>query len=203
MMTFDVSRETIDRLKSYEASLYEWQKKFNLVSNASLANAWERHFCDSAQLFQYLPKKTETLYDLGSGAGFPGLVLAAIAKEKTPYLKVTLIESIKKKTLYLKNAAVIMGLEVNVINDRAENVPAKPVDVITSRAMCALKELLTYAKRFSGPKTLCIFPKGRRYKEELNEAAKLWNFDVEIKPNILDGDGVILLIRNIKDKRSK
>ena len=95
--TYDVSRETIDKLKTYEASLNEWQNKFNLVSSSSLADGWNRHFLDSMQLFQYIPSNARTLYDLGSGAGFPGMVLAIMAMEKTPYLKVSLIESIGKR----------------------------------------------------------------------------------------------------------
>ena len=83
-----VSRETLERLKAYEASLHEWQKKFNLVSNASLEDAWNRHFLDSMQLFNFIPKTARSLCDFGSGAGFPGMVLAIMAKEKTPYLKV-------------------------------------------------------------------------------------------------------------------
>ena len=104
MEKYNVSRETFDCLKTYEASLNEWQQKFNLVSKNSLADAWNRHFADSAQLFDYIPKEAEVLLDFGSGAGFPGMVLAIMAKEKTPYLKVKLIESIGKKTLYLNTS---------------------------------------------------------------------------------------------------
>ena len=125
--TYDVSRETIDKLKTYEASLNEWQNKFNLVSSSSLADGWNRHFLDSMQLFQYIPSNARTLYDLGSGAGFPGMVLAIMAMEKTPYLKVSLIESIGKKTLYLKHVAELTGAKVNIYNKRIEELPAEKV----------------------------------------------------------------------------
>lgn len=159
--TYDVSRETIDKLKTYEASLNEWQNKFNLVSSSSLADGWNRHFLDSMQLFQYIPSNARTLYDLGSGAGFPGMVLAIMAMEKTPYLKVSLIESIGKKTLYLKHVAELTGTKVDIYNKRIEELPAEKVDVITSRALTALDNLLNYASRFCGSHTVCIFPKGK------------------------------------------
>ena len=165
-----VSRETLDLLKAYEASLHEWQNKFNLVSNASLEDAWNRHFLDSIQLFKYIPKTAKTLCDFGSGAGFPGMVLAIMAKDKTPYLKVTLIESIRKKTLYLNEVKQICNVDVEILNERVENLPPQKFDVITSRAMTSLNNLLNYTQRFFKKNTVCIFPKGRSYAEELKEA---------------------------------
>ena len=110
MDKYSVSRETFERLKAYEKSLHEWQKRFNLVSNASLEHAWERHFLDSAQLFKLIPDGARTLVDFGSGAGFPGMVLAIMAAEKTPYLNFRLVESIGKKTLYFNEGRKIAGL---------------------------------------------------------------------------------------------
>lgn len=197
MQKYDVSRETFDKLKAYQALLTEWQEKFNLVSNSSLADAWNRHFVDSVQLFKFLPDNAETLLDFGSGAGFPGLVLAVIAAEKTPYLKVSLIESIAKKTLYLKEVAKQLGVNVNVINDRIENVPAQKAGVITSRAMTALNGLLGYAYRFCKPETICIFPKGKKYAEELAEAHRHWKFKCKIEPSDVSDEGRILIISNL------
>ena len=123
MDKYSVSRETFERLKAYEKSLHEWQKRFNLVSNASLEHAWERHFLDSAQLFKLIPDGARTLVDFGSGAGFPGMVLAIMAAEKTPYLNFRLVESIGKKTLYLNEVRKIAGLKnVEIVNDRIENI---------------------------------------------------------------------------------
>ncbi len=192
-----VSRETFELLKAYETSLHEWQKKFNLVSNSSLEDAWNRHFLDSIQLFKFIPKEAKSLCDFGSGAGFPGMVLAVMAKEKTPYLKVSLIESIKKKTLYLKEINKITEANAEIINDRIENISAQPFDVITSRAMASLKDLLNYTKKFFGKKTVCIFPKGKSYAEEIAEAKKFWNFDCEVVPSETSGEGVILIITNL------
>ena len=194
----NVSRETIDKLKSYEASLKEWQQKFNLVSNTSLEDAWNRHFLDSMQLFELLPENAKVLFDFGSGAGFPGMVLAVMAAEKTPYLKINLVESIKKKTLYLNEVKTILGLtNVTVINDRIENVKTQIADVITSRAMTSLNSLIGYSIRFCGKQTKCIFPKGKSHLEEIAEAKKSWKFDLEILKSTQSEEGVILVLTNI------
>ena len=201
MEKYNVSRETFDRLKAYEASLKEWQNKFNLVSNASLEDAWERHFKDSVQLFKYVPERSRILLDFGSGAGFPGMVIAIMAEEKMPNLKVKLIESIKKKTLYLNAVKDICNVRVQIINDRIENIPSFSADVITSRAMCNLNDLLKYSNKFSNKKTTLIFPKGKSYKEELNIAQKNWNFDCNIFANEINPEGVILVINNLSPNR--
>ena len=139
---YTVSRETMNRLKAYEASLHEWQNRMNLVSKNSLENAWKRHFLDSMQIFSLLPSEG-IVYDFGSGAGFPGMVLAIMANEKTPYLKFKLVESIKKKTLYLNEVKKISGLlNVEIVNNRIEDIPAEPATAITSRALASLTSLL-------------------------------------------------------------
>lgn len=197
MEKYNVSRETFLKLKTYEASLHEWQNKFNLVSKASLENAWQRHFEDSVQLFKFIPTSARIMLDFGSGAGFPALVLAIMAQEKLPQLKVKLIESIKKKTLYLNTVKELCKLNIDVVNDRIENLPAQKVDVITSRAMCNLNDLLKYSLKFTTKQTLMIFPKGRSYQEELDEARRNWKFDCRIEKNEVSDDGVILLINHL------
>ena len=194
---YNVSRETFNKLKVYETSLREWQSKFNLVSNKSLENAWNRHFLDSVQLFKFIPEKSEVMYDFGSGAGFPGMVLAILAMEKMPELKVSLIESIKKKTLYLNTVQKLCGVNVNIINERIENLTLKKADVITSRAMCNLTDLLKYAYRLSNKNTVMIFPKGKTYREEVENAKKVWRFECRVEANEVCEDGVILIITNL------
>ena len=199
---YNVSRETFELLKAYEDSLREWQNKFNLVSKASLDDAWNRHFIDSLQLLPLVPDDAEIIYDFGSGAGFPGLVLAIVLKDKTPYLKIKLVESIKKKTVYLNFVASQLNLtNVEVINNRIENIPTEKADVITSRAMTSLDSLLEYAYRFCGNKTKCIFPKGKKYMEEIAEAKKRWNFDVKAIPSITSDEGAVLEIKDLSAKR--
>ena len=200
---YNVSCETFNELNLYLALLTEWQNKFNLVSNSSLQDAWNRHFLDSAQLFKYIPNEAVSLADFGSGAGFPGMVMAIMAKYKTPYLKVTLIESIKKKTVYLNEVAQKTATSVTIINDRIENVKPQKFDVITSRAMTALNDLLKYAEPFCHDKTVCIFPKGKRYAEELASAHKNWHFKCQIEPNETSDEGKILIITDIAKKKEK
>ena len=200
---YNVSHETIEQLKLYLSLLQEWQSKFNLVSKSSLEDAWNRHFLDSAQLFQYIPQSAQTLVDFGSGAGFPGMVLAIMAKEKTPYLKISLVESIKKKTMYLNEVSCQTDTQVNIINDRIENLKKTKFDVITSRAMTALKDLLLYAAPFCHDKTVCIFPKGKNYALELSEAHKIWHFKCHIEANEISDEGKILIITDIAKKRRK
>lgn len=200
---YNVSCETIEKLKTYQELLLEWQKKFNLVSNSSLQNIWERHFEDSIQLFDYIPDKAEKLIDFGSGAGFPAMVIAIVASEKTPYLKVTLVESIKKKTLYLNEVASKTGVDVLIKNDRIENLPLEKYDVITSRAMASLEDLLKYAYPFCSEKTVCIFPKGKNYAAELSEAHKKWRFKCSIKQSKVSEEGKILIVTEIRKKKEK
>lgn len=197
MQKYDVSRETLLKLRAYEASLQEWQNKFNLVSKASLDDAWNRHFIDSMQLFKYIPQSAQSLYDFGSGAGFPGMVLAIMAAEKTPYLKVSLIESIGKKTLYLKHVSEICSVNVEIFNQRIESLPKNKVDVITSRAMTSLSDLLGYAYPFCKKETVCIFPKGKKHQEEIDEAKKHWQFECQIHPSETSSEGVILVITKL------
>lgn len=197
----DVSRETFLKLKTYEASLKEWQDKFNLVSKNSLADAWNRHFLDSVQLIKYIPKSAKIMYDFGSGAGFPGMVLAILANEKIPNLQINLVESIKKKTLYLNTVQKICSVKVNIINDRIENLAKIPADVITSRAMCNLTDLLKYAYPLTKKDTIMIFPKGKSYASELDNAKKVWNFSYKVETNEVCEDGVVLIIKNLSAKK--
>ena len=198
MEKYNVSRETFEKLKTYECLLKEWQTKFNLVSNSTLENAWERHFLDSVQLFKLIPQTAKTLMDFGSGAGFPGMVIAIMANAKTPYLKVSLVESTTKKTLYLNEVKKQVGVEVEIINERIEKIKPHIVDVITSRAMTSLDALLQYALPFCGKKTVCIFPKGKKYAEELQEAQKKWSFSCQIVDSEQSDEGKILVITDLR-----
>ena len=201
--TYNVSRETFDKLKTYQSMLNDWQQKFNLVSKATLEDAWNRHFLDSVQLFSYIPDTARILYDFGSGAGFPGMVIAAIAAEKLPKLKVNLVESIAKKTVYLNAVKEALGLNVAIHNDRIEKLPLEKADVITSRAMASLSDLLGYSYRFCHKDTICIFPKGKKYAEELAEAHNKWLFKCKIEASQQSDEGRILIITNLRKRGGK
>jgi len=201
MEKYKVSRETYNNLQQYLCLLKEWQTKFNLVSKNSLPDAWNRHFEDSAQLFEYLPKNTKTVYDFGSGAGFPALVLATIAKEKNRGMNFVLFESIGKKTLFLNTVINSLNLNAKVINGRIESQILPKADVITARALGSLEKLLEYAHNFCTDDTVCIFPKGISFEEEIIEAQRKWNFSCEIKQNKICPDGVVLYITKIRRKK--
>src|SRR5215469_13752617 len=151
-----VSRETLARLKAYVGFLEDWSQRHNLVSRNSLADVWRRHVWDSAQLAAFVPLQARTLADLGSGAGFPGLILAEMLREQ---VRVTLFESIRKKADFLATAAERMGLPVQIENRRVEAGKSGPYDVITARAVAPLNELLAYAQQIAGAHTICLFPK--------------------------------------------
>jgi 16S rRNA (guanine527-N7)-methyltransferase len=193
---FDVSRETLDRLQTYVDVLTDWNSRHNLVSESSLAQVWQRHIADSAQLVRYIPENAWTLVDLGSGAGFPGLVLAAMLKGG---LQVTLYESISKKCDFLNAAADAMGLRVTVLNERAERASQqKPSDIVTARAVAPLAKLLGYAQHFWGKNTMGLFLKGQNIVPELTEAHISWKMDVRQHPSLTDPSGVIVEIRTLK-----
>ena len=200
---YSVSHETFLKLQTYLSLLKEWQEKFNLVSSSSLEDAWNRHFLDSVQLYKYVPETAKTLADMGSGAGFPGMVLAIIANEKTPYLKVTLIESVSKKTMYLKEVSEKTQTKVEIVNGRIEELKNKKFDVLVSRAMSSLDKLLSYALPLCKKETVCIFPKGKKYADELSEAHKKWEFKCKIEPSELSEEGKILIISNLKKKEKR
>src|SRR4051794_26707452 len=165
-----VSRETLSRLKAYADLLSDWNARHNLVARSTLADVWHRHFLDSAQLAPMIPADAQTVADLGSGAGFPGLVLAIMR----PELTVTLHEATTKKCAFLQAAAGRVGVPVTIRNARLEDVPPQAFDVVTARALAPLPQLLTYAYPLTGPNSVCLFLKGQNLGSELTEAHKYW-----------------------------
>ena len=188
-----VSRETLSRLKAYADVLADWNARHNLVSKNSLADLWRRHFWDSAQLAPLVPAETQTLADLGSGAGFPGLVLAAMR----PELAVTLYEATAKKCAFLTAAAERMDLHVTIENARMEDLPRQAFDVVTARACAPLPRLLEYAHNFMGPNSVCLFLKGQNVGSELTEATRYWNMKASQAPSQTDPSGAIVTVREL------
>ena len=193
----DVSRETFQTLLDFEALVRKWTTAINLVSKATVPGIWQRHIADSAQIFQYLPPEARTWLDLGSGGGFPGIVVAILAREMAPGLRVTLVESDKRKATFLRQAAQQLQLDVAVLDKRIESIPPQDADVLSARALSPLCDLLPYAAAHLRPAGVAVFPKGARYNEELAEARSAWAFDVEIKPSCSESGAAILVIRNI------
>jgi 16S rRNA (guanine527-N7)-methyltransferase len=188
-----VSRETLARLKAYADMLEDWNARHNLVAKSTLPDVWQRHFWDSAQLAPLIPPDARTLADLGSGAGFPGLVLAAML----PDVAVTLHEATTKKCMFLRAAAERMGLHVAIDNARMEDLPPRAFEVVTARACAPLPKLLEYAHTFLGPNSVCLFLKGQNVGPELTEAAKCWNMKLSQVPSQTDPSGAIVIVREL------
>ncbi|MBR2299972.1 MAG: 16S rRNA (guanine(527)-N(7))-methyltransferase RsmG [Alphaproteobacteria bacterium] len=201
MQTYNVSRETFAILSRYVNILTDWQAKMNLVSPKSLAEVWTRHIADSLQLYQYLNSDIKTVYDIGSGAGFPAIVLAIQSMAEHRDTKFKLIESITKKTVYLNAVKNELGLKnVEIINARSESLKLAPADVITARAVAALDKLFALALPLAGKHTVLLLPKGKTYQTEIDEALKHWSFYVKVLPNKVEPEGVILQIANLRKK---
>lgn len=190
---FDVSRETLARLKAYVGLLGDWNSRHNLISPGSLGDVWRRHILDSAQLVRCIPEGARTLADLGSGAGFPGLVLAALKGE----LRVTLFEATAKKCRFLEAAAARMELTVAVRNERIEKAPKDRFDVVAARACAPLSRLLPYAQHFAGKDTVCLFLKGQNVEAELTDAHNSWRMEVRRHQSVSDPSGTILDVRGL------
>jgi len=188
----NVSRETLARLEAYAALLGERNARQNLVSKSSLEAVWKRHLWDSAQLVPMLPNSVRTLADLGSGAGFPALVIAALR----PEIKVALFESITKKCRFLAEAAQVLQVEVDIRNARIEEGRREGFDAVTARACAPLDPLLRYAQRFQTSNTVNLFLKGQDVEVELKEAAKSWKMGLVKHPS-QSGPGTILEIRKL------
>jgi 16S rRNA (guanine527-N7)-methyltransferase len=187
-----VSRETMERLEAYAALLITWSARINLVGRATLDDLWRRHFFDSAQLISLIPSNTRSLVDLGSGAGFPGLVLAILGVPA-----VELIEADSRKAAFLREAARITGANVAIHGCRVEAVPLHQMDVVTARGCAPLDRLLALGERFIGPDTICLFLKGERAEEELTAAAKAWTMAVSRYPSRADPRGSVLLLQQV------
>jgi 16S rRNA (guanine527-N7)-methyltransferase len=183
----DVSRETLDRLRLHLDLLQHWQRRINLVGRATLADPWRRHMLDSAQLLPLLPPSCASLVDLGSGAGFPGLVLAACGARG-----IHLIESDGRKARFLMEVARRSELDVEVHACRIEAIAGWPADVVTARALAPLPRLLCLAERFLAPESQCLFLKGANVRSELIDAARSWHMKVEVFTSLSDPSGAVL-----------
>ena len=194
----NVSQAVQSKLNTYVALLEEWQGKMNLVSDSTLPVVWTRHILDSAQVERYLTPSDRVILDLGSGAGFPALVLAILDESKNR--TVNLVESDGKKCSFLQAVADACGLQVVIHNERIEKMPVFKADVITARALAALDKLVGYAKPFIGERTRCLFLKGKKADEELKLCAKKFVFAVEKHSSITSDEGKILCLTGVKKK---
>lgn len=201
---FSVSRETVARLETYAALLKRWQKTINLVAPSTLDDVWHRHFADSAQLAHYGAENAQHWLDLGSGAGFPGLVLAIMAAE-IGVTRHTLIESDTRKAAFLREVARETGVAVEIVADRIE-LPRTPASVgevncVTARALAPLPRLLPLVAPYFGVATVGLFLKGRDVAAELEEAARSWAFQSELLQSVTDREGRVVRLAALSESR--
>jgi 16S rRNA (guanine527-N7)-methyltransferase len=198
--TIDVSRETIRRLEVFADELQRWQSVKNLVGRGTLSDIWQRHVEDSLQLAPLIAQNGRWL-DLGSGAGFPGLVVAIARRDDG--VRMTLVESNARKCAFLRHVARVTETPVTVLSDRVEAVVpglAGTVDVVSARALAPLSTLLDWVEPLLKTGAKAVFPKGKDVHSELTEARKLWTFEPDILPSATDPDARILVISSIEPR---
>lgn len=209
---FSVSRETSDRLETYANLLRQWQKAVNLVAPSTLSLIWQRHFADSAQLLDLAPPEAARWVDLGSGGGFPGLVLAILLADPrwAPLSRqMTLVESDTRKGAFLREVVRQTGLgatpvSVDIVSARIENMTThdrlESTDVITARALAPLERLFSLSAPLFGARSVGLFLKGREVQREIEAARGHWDFAVDLVASRTDTDGRIAVVTGLRPK---
>ena len=183
-----IFQEYLDRLQDYNSHT-------NIVGKSTLVNPWTSHILDSLQILPFIKSKKFSILDMGTGAGLPGIVLCISGCQN-----VTLVDSNGKKVNFLHLVKKEMNLNTNIVLARLENLNNMKFDIITSRALANLNKLLSYSQKFMKKNTLLIFLKGKTVNEELKEAQKKWTFQFQQHKSISDSRGVVLIIKNLKQK---
>lgn len=192
-----VSRETIERLERLVSLLTKWNSAINLVSRTSASEAWTRHILDSAQIYALAPATTSHWADLGSGGGFPGLVVAILAAELKPEMRLTLVESDQRKAEFLRQASRNLKLNAQVVAERIESIAGLGADVVSARALAPLDALLGFAHLHLSPEGMSLFSKGATYLAEVEAAKRNWRFELLAMPSKTDAAAAILQVRDL------
>ncbi|WP_171097409.1 16S rRNA (guanine(527)-N(7))-methyltransferase RsmG [Ruegeria sp. HKCCD7255] len=192
----NVSRETLDHLKTYVNLVEQWNPRINLVSRASLAQIWDRHILDSVQVFRCAPQG-KTWVDLGSGGGFPGIVCAILAKETAPDTEFTMVESDQRKSAFLRAVIREIGVNCRVMSKRIEVVEPLSADILSARALADLTTLLSFCNRHLHASGTALLPKGASWKKELSKAQEEWKFTADPIKSITEPQAVILKITGV------
>jgi 16S rRNA (guanine527-N7)-methyltransferase len=196
-----VSRETLARIGAYLAVLDDWRERINLIGPGEGRHLWRRHVLDSLQLFDEIFSTDLRVADLGSGAGFPGLVLACALAEREG-TSVTLVEKSVRKSQFLEAAITAVGLPARVLNQRLEDPPPmEKFDVVTARALAPLPKLLGYAHGWLKPSGKALLMKGRDAVKELTMARESWTFETSTRPSLSSPEGQILTVSNLRPRR--
>ena len=196
-----VSRETIISLKKYEDILIEANKSLNLIGNSTITDIWTRHFLDSAQVIDFIDKNDKTLIDIGSGAGFPGLVMAIVLKDRKIPLKIKLIEKSPKKANFLRGVIKELNLDVEVFNQNVLEEQKKLLaEIFTARAFKPLKIILELIhNKAENWKKIFIFL-GKTGRSELLQASKSWDIKYKQRKSVTSNDSAITEIISLKKK---
>jgi 16S rRNA (guanine527-N7)-methyltransferase len=196
MGKLNVSRETLERLEAFSGLVQKWTAKINLISKASVAEVWERHIVDSAQIYR-LAEGGGHWVDLGSGGGFPGVVCAILSKgEGDPY-RFTLVESDQRKCAFLRTAIRELGLDAEVICDRIEAVDPLQADVLSARALADLSILLSFSELHLKKTGVALFPKGETWPKEHKAAQIEWSYAAEMIRSETNDAAAVLKIKEI------
>lgn len=179
------------KLAALVVLLRKWNRAINLVAPASLDDVWGRHIADSAQLSEFLPAGARLWVDLGSGGGFPGLVVAVIAQQRAPHLRVELVEADQRKCAFLQTAARELALTVTVTRSRIEELGRRQADVVSARALASLERLCGYALPLLSSDGICLFLKGSLAEAEVAEARRSFRFEMSLIPSQTDPAGSV------------
>jgi len=197
LSSLDVSRETSDRLRLLVSLLEKWNPKINLVSKSTISDVWNRHILDSSQIFHLAAQDSRSWVDIGSGGGFPGLVIAILAAENERSNSITLIESDQRKCAFLRTVLRETGVSAEVLSERIEQAEPQNADVLTARALADLPKLLAFAARHLNEDGFALFPKGVTWEKEIAAAQKLWSFEYDVTNSKTEPNSVILKVGKI------
>jgi len=192
---FVLNKTQVDKLDFYLSSIIKHNKHTNLIGKSTIENIWDRHVLDCLQLTKHITSKKLKILDLGTGAGLPGVLLSIVG-----YQNVLMVDSVKKKTDFVRKIISELSLTAKIQNKRIENPPTSQHDIIVSRALAPLVKLLTYARMYSNKNTTSLFLKGKNAISEIDIASKKFFFEFEKIKSLSSDDGCILKINNIKIK---
>ncbi len=194
----NVSRETASDLEVLAAKVTKWNPVVNLVSKNSLPDIMHRHIADSCQLLSVATPHCKHWVDLGSGGGFPGLVIAICRRDLGWPERITLVESDQRKSAFLREAARDLSVSVDIITQRIEDIPGLNADVVSARALAPLKILCGFARHHMAIGGTAIFPKGATHAAEIEDAQREWSFEVSVVPSKTDPSAAVLALTGIK-----
>ena len=192
---YNLNKKQVEKIEFFITSVINYNKHTNLIGKSTVENFWERHVLDCLQLTKYINNKKLKILDLGTGAGLPGILLSIVG-----YQKVLMIDSVKKKTEFLKTIIKELSLSSKILNKRIEMAPISQHDIIVSRALAPLIKLLTYARMYSNKNTTSLFLKGRNVNNEIDIAMREFSFNFEKIESLSSNEGCILKINNINTK---